>query len=123
MIEASYRLPWMNSEGIADAEDWSWLYTGDCVQIMRDMYGAGSRFECIFADPPFNNGTDYGVWDDVMSPSEYATFTNDWIFAASRLLSPTGSMFIHINDKHVAMAKMLAEEAGLRLINWIIWHY
>ena len=44
------------------------LIHGDCLQVLRNR-----NFEaaCIFADPPDNNGLDYGEFKDKLSDDEY----------------------------------------------------
>ena len=54
---------------------------GDCVKGMTNLE-AGS-VDLVFADPPFNIGYDYDVYDDRKSDTAYL----DW----TRVLGPAGS--------------------------------
>jgi DNA modification methylase len=111
------------------------FFVGDCREVMgvldhqiRDDFPLQSQSsigaDLIIADPPFNNGTDYdGVWNDRMPDEEYRDFTEDWIVGAAGLLCDTGSLWVNIPDEHAVLVNILAAEAGLKRINWCIWHY
>ena len=43
--------------------------------------------------------------------------------AATRVLKPTGALFLAIGDEFAAEHKVLLDRLGLTLRNWIIWHY
>jgi site-specific DNA-methyltransferase (adenine-specific) len=43
--------------------------------------------------------------------------------ACYRVLNPHGSFYIAIGDDYAANVKIIADELGLIMRNWIIWHY
>ena len=45
------------------------LYTGDCIEKLAEV-DAGS-VDLVFADPPFNIGYEYDVYDDRKSADQY----------------------------------------------------
>jgi site-specific DNA-methyltransferase (adenine-specific) len=94
---------------------------GDCIEVMGRM-PAGS-VDLVFADPPFNIGYQYDVYDDRRANADYLDWTAEWIAAAARLLKPTGSFFLAIGDEFVAEHKVRLDACGLTMRNWIVWHY
>lgn len=94
---------------------------GDCIEVMGRL-PAGS-VDLVFADPPFNIGYQYDVYDDRRATADYLEWTAKWIAAAARLLKPTGSFFLAIGDEFVAEHKVRLDACGLAMRNWIVWHY
>lgn len=94
---------------------------GDCVTVLNDR-PAGFA-DLVFADPPFNIGYQYDVYDDRRAKADYLTWTETWLAAAARVLKPTGSFFLAIGDEFVAEHKVRLDALGLTMRNWIVWHY
>ena len=94
---------------------------GDCVKVLAGM-PAGS-VDLVFADPPFNIGYEYDVYDDRRAKADYLAWTETWLAAAVRVLKPDGSFFLAIGDEFVAEHKVLLDALGLTMRNWIVWHY
>ncbi len=98
---------------------------GDCIQLMNS-WPAGS-VDLVFADPPYNIGYKYDEYEDNRDDADYIAWTESWISAATRLLKPTGSLFILIGDEYAAETrlhlKQLERRRQLAFRNWIIWHY
>jgi len=97
------------------------LLVGDCVEQLNGL-PAGS-VDLVFADPPFNIGYEYDVYDDRRAKAEYLDWAGVWLAAANRVLKPTGSLFLAIGDEFVAEHKVRLDGLGLTLRNWIVWHY
>ncbi len=100
---------------------WNEVVTGDCLAVMAAQ-PAGS-VDLVFADPPFNIGYEYDVYHDARGKSDYLSWAEQWLAAATRVLSPTGSLFLAIGDEFVAEHKVRLDALGLHMRNWIIWHY
>jgi site-specific DNA-methyltransferase (adenine-specific) len=97
------------------------IVCGDCVEILRQ---AREPFaDLVFADPPFNIGYKYDKYHDKKRSAKYLAWSEDWIGACAAVLKPHGSFYIAIGDEYVANLKLIADEQGLVLRNWIIWHY
>jgi len=79
--------------------------------------------ELIFADPPFNIGYKYDKYYDKVKSKNYIAWTKEWMAACKKVLKPNGSFYIAIGDDYAANVKIIADEIGLFLRNWIIWHY
>ena len=94
---------------------------GDCVKVLSGL-PAGS-VDLVFADPPFNIGYEYDVYDDRRAKADYLAWTETWLAAADRVLKPDGSFFLAIGDEFVAEHKVRLDALGLTMRNWIVWHY
>jgi site-specific DNA-methyltransferase (adenine-specific) len=79
--------------------------------------------DVAFADPPFNIGYEYDLYDDARNKIEYLEWTENWLEEIRRVLKPTGSLFVAIGDEYAAEMKIRLDQLGLTMRNWIIWHY
>lgn len=80
---------------------------GDCVKGIQKL-DEGS-VDLVFADPPFNIGYEYDVYDDHKDYDKYLTWSRDWIKAVHRVLKPDGTFWLAIGDEHAAELKLIAE--------------
>ena len=97
------------------------IICGDCIEVLskaREPFA-----DLIFADPPFNIGYKYDKYDDEVAGDKYIAWTREWMTACKRVLRPAGSFYIAIGDDYAANVKVIADEIGLVMRNWIIWHY
>jgi len=97
------------------------IITGDCLEVFAEM--PQGCVDLVFADPPFNIGYEYDVYDDRRAKADYLHWAEKWLSAALRVLKPTGSLFLAIGDEYAAEHKVLLDKLGLTLRNWIVWHY
>ena len=100
---------------------WDEIRSGDCVKIL-DTLPAGS-VDLAFADPPFNIGYEYDLYDDRRAKADYLEWTERWMKSLKRVMKPTGSVFVAIGDEYAAEMKVRLDSLGLAMRNWIIWHY
>lgn len=97
------------------------IICGDCIEVLG---GVDEPFvDLIFADPPFNIGYKYDKYYDKVKSKNYIAWTKDWMTACKQVLKPHGSFYIAIGDDYAANVKIIADELGLFMRNWIIWHY
>ncbi len=97
------------------------IMLGDCMEVLGQ---ASEPFaDIIFADPPFNIGYKYDKYHDKVEKKNYVAWTKDWMAACKQVLKPHGSFYIAIGDDYAANVKIIADELGLFMRNWIIWHY
>jgi site-specific DNA-methyltransferase (adenine-specific) len=94
---------------------------GDCIQVLAEL--PPESVDLVFADPPFNIGYEYDVYDDRRAKADYLAWAAQWLAAAARVLKPTGSFFLAIGDEFVAEHKVRLDALGLTMRNWIVWHY
>ncbi len=97
------------------------IICGDCIEVLGR---ARKPFaDLVFADPPFNIGYKYDKYHDKVKSKNYIAWTKDWMSECKRVLKPHGSFYIAIGDDYAANVKIIADELGLTMRNWIIWHY
>ncbi len=97
------------------------MIAGDCVKLLGKLKEPVA--DLIFADPPFNIGYKYDVYEDRKAYDDYYKWTAQWIAACSNVLKPQGSFWIAIGDEYAAELRVIARKADLHLRNWVIWHY
>ncbi|HWB12294.1 MAG TPA: site-specific DNA-methyltransferase [Pirellulales bacterium] len=98
------------------------LYQGDCIARMREL--EEGSVDLVFADPPFNIGYDYDVYDDSKPDEHYLDFSRHWIKAVCRVLKPSGTFWLAIGDEYAAELKLIAQnDAGFTCRSWVIWYY
>lgn len=97
------------------------IICGDCVEVISRIDRPFA--DLVFADPPFNIGYRYHSYKDRLAKDRYIEWTTRWIQACKRVLKPGGSFYIAIGDEYVANVKLIADQLGLVMRNWIIWHY
>jgi site-specific DNA-methyltransferase (adenine-specific) len=97
------------------------IICGDCIKVLSKARGPFA--DLIFADPPFNIGYKYDKYNDEVAGDKYIVWTREWMTACKRVLKPAGSFYIAIGDDYAANVKVIADQIGLIMRNWIIWHY
>lgn len=97
------------------------VYHGDCIELM-DAFPAG-KVDLVFADPPFNIGYDYDVYQDNKDSNEYLEWSKRWIQAVYRVLKPTGTFWLAIGDEYAAELKVLSQQIGFTCRSWVVWYY
>ncbi len=93
------------------------LFAGDCLKLMAVM--RPQIFDCIFADPPFNLGKDYGNgYNDQVSQAEYLEWCHQWIHESARLLKPGGALFVYaLPELAIKFANIMSDRLTFR--HWI----
>lgn len=94
---------------------------GDCIQNMNELHSGG--VDLVFADPPFNIGYDYDVYDDAKEKAHYLEWSRDWISGVHRVLKPNGTFWLAIGDEYAAELKVISQEIGFHTRSWVIWYY
>ena len=98
------------------------LHQGDCLAGMRGM--EEGSVDLAFADPPFNIGYDYDVYDDRRGGDDYLDWCREWTREVVRVLKPAGTFWLAIGDEFAAELKvMLTREHGMTCRNWVVWYY
>ena len=98
------------------------LHQGDCLAGMRGM--EDGSVDLAFADPPFNIGYDYDVYDDRRGGDEYLDWCREWTREVVRVPKPAGTFWLAIGDEFAAELKvMLTREHGMTCRNWVVWYY
>lgn len=98
------------------------LYNRDCIAGMLEM--EEGSVDLAFADPPFNIGYKYDVYEDQLAADEYLGWTHQWGAALVRALKPTGTFWLAIGDDFAAELKLIFQrELKLTCRSWVIWYY
>jgi DNA modification methylase len=98
------------------------LLQGDCLKQFRTI--DDGCIDLVFADPPFNIGYDYDVYEDRRARGEYLDWCREWIKEIGRVLKPQGSFWLAIGDEFAAELKLIAQDdAGFTNRSWVIWYY
>lgn len=94
------------------------LFQGNSFDWLRSL--AAESIDLIFADPPYN--LKKANWDNFESQEEYIRWSLEWIEQASRILKPTGSLYICGFSEILADLKHPAAKLFTRC-KWLVWHY
>ena len=97
------------------------IICGDCIEVLGKVRKPFA--DLIFADPPFNIGYKYDKYNDRQKRENYIAWTKDWMTTCKKVLKPNGSFYIAIGDEYAANVKIIADQLGLFMRNWIIWYY
>lgn len=98
------------------------LIQGDCIKGMADL--ANRSVDLVFADPPFNIGYKYDVYDDSRDDGSYLDWTRRWTAEVVRVLKPDGTFWLAVGDEYAAELKLIVHrELGLSLRSWVVWYY
>ena len=98
------------------------VYSEDCLQGMKKL--PDGVVDLAFADPPFNIGYKYDVYQDNLDGDEYVSWCNHWIGEVSRVLKPTGTFWLAIGDEYAAELKvMMQRQHRLVCRSWVVWYY
>jgi len=94
---------------------------GDCVERMNAL--PAGCVDLAFADPPFNIGYEYDVYDDRKEAQQYLDWSRDWIGAVHRVLKDDGTFWLAIGDEYAAELKLISQQVGFTCRSWVIWYY
>ncbi len=94
------------------------LFLGDSIAWLKTL--EPSSVDLIFADPPYN--IKKADLDDFGTMNAYVAWSREWITETSRVLKPSGTMYVCgfseiLADVKVAVAHLFS---GCR---WLVWHY
>jgi DNA modification methylase len=110
--------PWRKGEAV----DNNTLYQGDCISGLGHL--EPGSVDLVFADPPFNIGYEYDVYEDKRSAADYLAWSKRWGEGVHRALKPNGSFWLAIGDDFAAELKLLFQrDIGFYPRSWVIWYY
>jgi site-specific DNA-methyltransferase (adenine-specific) len=97
------------------------IHEQDCLQGLAEL--PPGCIDLAFADPPFNIGYEYDVYEDAKEYREYLDWSRQWIGQVYRVLKPEGTFWLAIGDEYAAELKLLARDVGFYPRSWVIWYY
>jgi site-specific DNA-methyltransferase (adenine-specific) len=99
------------------------FYQGNCLELLARFPPAS--IDVIVTSPPYNLGVRYRSYDDALPRQDYLQWTSRWLSAATRVLSPDGSLFLNVGakpkDPWIAMDVAQTARQHLTLQNTIHW--
>ncbi len=117
---------------LSDKAELNQVYFEDCIQGMTRL--PDGSINLVVADPPF--GIDFNGMSSVYNRNErlvvqgyeeisesYEEFTLKWIHEIPRVLKSDGSAYIFSGWTNLETVLRGAREAGLMMLNHIVWHY
>lgn len=98
------------------------VYNTDCITALKQL--EDGSVDLAFADPPFNIGFSYDVYDDRRDGDEYLDWCQQWLSEISRVLKSNGTFWLAIGDEYAAELKVLMQrELKWTCRSWVIWYY
>jgi DNA modification methylase len=98
------------------------IHREDCIRALGEV--PEGSVDLVFADPPFNIGYDYDVYDDRKDADSYLEWSQQWMRGVKRALKANGTFWLAIGDEFAAELKVLAtREIGFHCRSWVIWYY
>ena len=98
------------------------LIQGDCITGLGQL--EAESVDLVFADPPFNIGYKYDLYEDRKSTDEYLAWSRQWIEQVKRVLKPDGTFWLAIGDDFAAELKVLIQrDLGFCCRSWVVWYY
>jgi site-specific DNA-methyltransferase (adenine-specific) len=93
------------------------LFETDCLKLLPHVQD--EIVDCVFADPPFNLGKNYGSgFSDRFLKSEYLDWCQVWIAECSRIIKPGGAFFLYaLPELAYKFAYMMEKTLSFR--HWI----
>ena len=114
-IRAASRVPYRLLEEVPDLSAGNFgseniLMQGDNLEGLKALlpFYAG-RVKCIYIDPPFNTGQAFPNYDDNLEHSIWLGMMYPRLEMLHELLSPQGSLFIHLDDNQLDYAKVIID--------------
>jgi site-specific DNA-methyltransferase (adenine-specific) len=98
-------------------EDWNKFHLIDVVDGLKKL--EDNSADIIISDPPYNIGKDFGLCKDKMELNSYLSWCDEWISECTRILKPTGSLYIYGFSEILAHISVRIDLDK----RWLIWHY
>lgn len=113
-----YLKPIDRIQNAADSDLWHTLIEADnyhALQLLEYLYAG--KVDCIYIDPPYNTGAkdwkynnDYVDASDAYRHSKWLSMMEKRLKLAKKLLNPSGSIFISIDDGEACHLKCLCDD-------------
>ena len=87
------------------------LIFGDNLLALRALEQEfAGKVKCVYIDPPFNTGQAMENYDDGIEHSLWLSLMHERLSILHRLLSPDGTIFVHIDDNELGYLIVLMDE-------------
>lgn len=94
-----------------DPETENMLIHGDnllALKALEEKYVG--QVKCIYIDPPFNTGQAFENYDDNLEMSIWLNLMRSRLVILHTLLSPEGTLFVHIDDQNLPYITLVLDE-------------
>ncbi|HYM21061.1 MAG TPA: DNA methyltransferase [Candidatus Kapabacteria bacterium] len=95
------------------------IYCGEAIGALQIL--PKHSFDLVIADPPYNNGVDFGNDSDKQREEHYCNWVTKWVKLLPRVATKTASFYICCDWVHSGFYQEAMEAAGLTVINRITW--
>jgi len=120
--------------GVTEADDQrsadNLLIQGDALHALTSLASLpefaeeyAGKVKLVYIDPPFNTGQTFSQYDDNLEHSVWLTMMRDRLLQVRDLLSPVGSVWLHLDDEEVHRARCVLDEVfgADRFVATVIW--
>ncbi len=97
------------------------IHNEDCIAGLKEL--PDGLVDLAFADPPFNIGYEYDVYEDQLESEKYIAWSKDWMRQVHRVLKDNGTFWLAIGDEYAAELKVAAQSIGFHCRSWVVWYY
>ncbi len=97
---------------------------GDNIKVLKGLQQIyANRIDCIYIDPPYNNGEEYEFYSDIDTHTEWLKKMKKVLLELKTLMSDSGSIWISIDDAEMHYLKVLCDEIFGRssFVATIVW--
>lgn len=95
------------------------IFLGDVIPALKQLEGA--NFPLAIADPPYNNGVDFGNRSDRQTEAAYRAWVAEWVALLPSVLREDASIYICTDWVHSGFYQDVLESAGFHILNRITW--
>jgi DNA modification methylase len=95
------------------------LYNTDCLNLFSAL--RADSVDCVFADPPFNLGKDYGngAEKDELQSDDYLSWCYSWLGESVRVTKPGGAVFVYSLPRWAFHFAVRLEALQMTFRHWI----
>lgn len=106
------------------------LVRGDALHALTsllDLPGYRARYagkvKLCYIDPPFNTGQAFEHYDDALEHSVWLTMLRDRLVQIRHLLSPSGAVWLHLDNMEVHRARCVLDEVfgASNYLGTVVW--
>jgi len=115
---------------VGDASSGNLLIRGDALHALTALSSLPEiaaeyvgKVKLCYIDPPFNTGQTFQHYDDALEHSVWLTMLRDRLVQIKKLLSPNGSVWVHLDDVEAHRARCVLDEVfgADRFVATIVW--
>ena len=115
---------------VGDPDSGNLLIRGDALHVLTAMAALPDlsaqylgKVKLCYIDPPFNTGQTFQHYDDALEHSVWLTMLRDRLIQIKKLLSPDGSVWVHLDDYEQHRARVVLDEVfgAENFVSTLIW--